>query len=150
MAQARESVLAQRRLRGMVLDAGDHDTWSCGSFFTNPIMSATSFAALQERVQSRLGDGGGPDGASRLPRFDAPYGQVKTSAAWLIDQAGFGKGYGMPGPAAVSSKHPLAVTNRGSATTADVVALAREIRDGVHHTFGVSLVNEPVLVGTSL
>ena len=150
MAQARESVLAQRRLRGMVLDAGDHDTWSCGSFFTNPIMSATSFAALQERVQNRLGDGGGPDGASIVPRFDAPSGQVKTSAAWLIDQAGFGKGYGMPGPAAVSSKHPLAVTNRGSATTADVVALAREIRDGVHQAFGVSLVNEPVLVGTSL
>jgi len=150
MAQARESVLAQRRLRGMVLDAGDHDTWSCGSFFTNPIMSATSFAALQERVQNRLGDGGGPDGASIVPRFDAPSGQVKTSAAWLIDQAGFGKGYGMPGPVAVSSKHPLAVTNRGSATTADVVALAREIRDGVHQAFGVSLVNEPVLVGTSL
>ena len=150
LRDAREAVLAQRRRRGMVLDPADHDTWSCGSFFTNPIMSATSFAALQERVQNRLGDGGGPDGASIVPRFDAPSGQVKTSAAWLIDQAGFGKGYGMPGPAAVSSKHPLAVTNRGSATTADVVALAREIRDGVHHTFGVSLVNEPVLVGTSL
>ena len=75
---------------------------------------------------------------------------MKTSAAWLIDKAGFGKGYRMPGPAAVSTKHPLAVTNRGSATAADVVALAREIRDGVHDAFGVSLVNEPVLVGTSL
>ncbi len=149
MADAREAVLAQRRQRGMVLDAADHDTWSCGSFFTNPIVSAASFAALQERVQTRLVDSGAP-GAPGVPRFDAPFGQVKTSAAWLIDKAGFGKGYGMPGPAAVSSKHPLAVTNRGSATTADVLALAREIRDGVHDAFGVSLVNEPVLVGTSL
>ena len=78
------------------------------------------------------------------------HGQVKTSAAWLIDKAGFGKGYGMQGPAALSTKHTLAVTNRGSATAADVVALAREIRDGVQDAFGVSLVNEPVLVGTSL
>jgi UDP-N-acetylmuramate dehydrogenase len=134
----------------MVLDAGDHDTWSCGSFFTNPIMSAGSYGALQDRAQALLGQSGGPGGIVTVPRFDAPYGQVKTSAAWLIDKAGFGKGYGMPGPAAVSAKHPLAVTNRGSATAADVVALAREIRDGVHDAFGVTLVNEPVLVGTSL
>ena len=147
LADAREAVLAQRRRRGMVLDTADHDTWSCGSFFTNPVMSAGSYAALQDRVQARLGF---DDGNARLPRFDAPDGQVKTSAAWLIDKAGFGKGYRMPGPAAVSTKHPLAVTNRGSATAADVVALAREIRDGVHDAFGVSLVNEPVLVGTSL
>ena len=153
LRDAREAVLAQRRQRGMVLDAEDHDTWSCGSFFTNPIMAAGSYAALQDRVQARLGDGGGPDGIDgpvRVPRFDEPDGRVKTSAAWLIDKAGFGKGYRMPGPAAVSTKHPLAVTNRGSATAADVVALAREIRDGVHDAFGVSLVNEPVLVGTSL
>ena len=147
LADAREAVLAQRRQRGMVLDAADHDTWSCGSFFTNPIMSAGSYAALQDRVQARLGSNDEP---ARLPRFDAPDGQVKTSAAWLIDKAGFGKGYRMPGPAALSTKHALAVTNRGSATAADVVALAREIRDGVHDAFGVSLVNEPVLVGTSL
>ena len=150
MTDAREAVLAQRRQRGMVLDAADHDTWSCGSFFTNPIMSAAAFAALQDRVQSRLGGLAGPYGAGNVPRFDAPRGQVKTSAAWLIDRAGFGKGYGMPGPAAVSAKHPLAVTNRGSATAADVVGLAREIRDGVQDAFGVCLVNEPVLVGTSL
>jgi UDP-N-acetylmuramate dehydrogenase len=153
LADAREAVLAQRRRRGMVLDAADHDTWSCGSFFTNPIMSTGSYAALQDRVKARLGEGGGPDGIDgpiRVPRFDAPDGQVKTSAAWLIDKAGFGKGYRMPGPAALSTKHPLAVTNRGSATAADVVALAREIRDGVRDAFGVSLVNEPVLVGTSL
>ena len=147
LQDAREAVLAQRRQRGMVLDAADHDTWSCGSFFTNPIMSIGSYAALQDRVQTRLG---AIDGPVRVPRFDAPDGQIKTSAAWLIDKAGFGKGYRMPGPAALSTKHVLAVTNRGSATAADVVALAREIRDGVHDAFGVSLVIEPVLVGTSL
>jgi len=150
LADAREAVLAQRRQRGMVLDAADHDTWSCGSFFTNPIMSTGSYAALQDRVQARLVERGVPDEIVNVPRFDAPGGQVKTSAAWLIDKAGFGKGYRMPGPAALSTKHPLAVTNRGSATAADVVALAREIRDGVHDAFGVSLVNEPVLVGISL
>jgi UDP-N-acetylmuramate dehydrogenase len=147
LAEAREAVLAQRRQKGMVLDAADHDTWSCGSFFTNPVMSPGSYAALQERVRTRLGSS---DGATRPPRFDAPHGQVKTSAAWLIDKAGFSKGYRMPGPAALSTKHSLAVTNRGSATAADIVALAREIGDGVHDAFGVRLVNEPVLVGISL
>jgi UDP-N-acetylmuramate dehydrogenase len=150
LAEARDAVLAQRRQRGMVLDPADHDTWSCGSFFTNPIMSPGSFAVLQDRVQTRLGEAGGSGGTLTPPRFEASHGQVKTSAAWLIDKAGFGKGYRMPGPAALSTKHVLAVTNRGSATAADVVALAREIRDGVQDAFGVSLVNEPVLVGTSL
>jgi len=147
LEDARAAVLDQRRQRGMVLDAADNDTWSCGSFFTNPIMSTHSYAALQERAQVRLGAVGEP---VRVPRFDAPDGQVKTSAAWLIDKAGFGKGYRMPGPAALSTKHTLAITNRGSATAADVIALAREIRDGVQDAFGVNLVNEPVLVGTSL
>lgn len=150
LADAREAVLAQRRQRGMVLDPSDHDTWSCGSFFTNPVMSAGAYAELQRRALSLLRDAGGPGGIVDVPRFDAPRGQVKTSAAWLIDHAGFGRGYGMPGPAALSTKHVLALTNRGSATAAQVVALAREIRDGVHDAFGVSLVNEPVLVGTSL
>jgi len=150
LEDAREAVLAQRRQRGMVLDAADHDTWSCGSFFTNPIMSARAYADLQGRAQTRLTDVGGPGGVVKVPRFDTPDGLVKTSAAWLIDKAGFGKGYGLPGPAALSTKHSLAVTNRGSATATDVVALAREIRDGVHDAFGVSLVNEPVLVGISL
>jgi UDP-N-acetylmuramate dehydrogenase len=146
LADAREAVLAQRRQKGMVLDASDHDTWSCGSFFTNPIMSAGSYGRLQDRVRARLGSGDG----DRLPRFDGPDGQVKTSAAWLIDKAGFSRGYRMPGPAALSTKHSLAVTNRGSASAADIVALAREICEGVHGAFGVSLVNEPVLVGISL
>ena len=109
-------------------------------------MSAGSYGTLQDRVRARLGSGDG----DRLPRFDGPDGQVKTSAAWLIDKAGFGRGYRMPGPAALSTKHSLAVTNRGTASAADVVALAREICEGVHDAFGVSLVNEPVLVGISL
>jgi UDP-N-acetylmuramate dehydrogenase len=147
LADVREAVLAQRRQRGMVLDAADHDTWSCGSFFTNPVLSAGSYDALLARVEARLGSAGE---SPRLPRFDAPQGRVKTSAAWLIDHAGFGKGYGIPGPAALSTKHVLAVTNRGSATAEDILSLAREVRDGVQDAFGVSLVNEPVLVGPSL
>ncbi len=147
LGEAREAVLAQRRQRGMVLDPTDHDTWGCGSFFTNPIMSAGSYAALQDRALARLGAASGP---VLVPRFEAPNGQVKTSAAWLIEKAGFAKGHGLPGPAALSTKHTLALTNRGSATSADVVALAREIRDGVQAVFGVSLVNEPALVGTTL
>jgi UDP-N-acetylmuramate dehydrogenase len=145
LADARAAVLEQRRSRGMVLDANDPDTWSCGSFFTNPIVRPREFDALVERV----GDYLGPE-APLPPRFAEPDGRVKTSAAWLIDKAGFGKGHGLPGPAALSTKHTLAVTNRGSATTADVLALAREVRDGVERAFGVRLVNEPVLVGETL
>lgn len=145
LAEAREGVLEQRRRRGMVLDADDHDTWSCGSFFTNPIMSAARFDALVERVRDVLGvEGPTP------PRFEEASGDVKTSAAWLIDKAGFEKGFGMPGPAALSTKHTLAVTNRGSASAADVAALARQVRDGVHERFGITLVNEPVFVGHDL
>ncbi len=144
LADAREAVLEQRRRRGMVLDAADHDTWSCGSFFTNPILTPQQLADLERRVVERLGDAAG------LPRFPEPDGRVKTSAAWLIDRAGFAKGHGLPGPAALSTKHTLALTNRGEATAADLLALAREVRDGVEATFGVRLVNEPVLVGLTL
>lgn len=148
LAEAREAVLEQRRRRGMVLDPNDHDTWSCGSFFTNPILTEGDFAALGDRVRDRLG----PDVAPpRFPAGDgAPAASVKTSAAWLIDHAGFGKGHGLPGPAALSSKHVLALTNRGDATAADIVALARRVRDGVEQVFGVRLVNEPVLVGVEI
>ncbi|WP_237565568.1 UDP-N-acetylmuramate dehydrogenase [Ornithinimicrobium cavernae] len=145
LAEAREAVLQQRRNRGMVLDATDHDTWSCGSFFTNPILPAQEYAALVTRAAERLG----PDGPVP-PRFPSAEGTVKTSAAWLIDRAGFRKGHGLPGPAALSTKHTLALTNRGRARAADVVALAREVRDGVQEAFGVTLVNEPVLVGLTL
>jgi UDP-N-acetylmuramate dehydrogenase len=145
LADARAAVLEQRRSRGMVLDGDDNDTWSCGSFFTNPILRPREFDALVERVGDRLG----PE-APTPPRFAESDGQFKTSAAWLIDKAGFAPGHGLPGPAALSTKHTLAVTNRGVATTADILALAREVRDGVEEAFGVRLVNEPVLVGETL
>lgn len=149
LADARAAVLAQRTQRGMVLDEDDRDTWSCGSFFTNPILSVGEFDELAARAQRLLGDEVSP------PRFADPHGNVKTSAAWLIERAGFGKGYALPGrpepvAASLSTKHTLAVTNRGSATAADILELARHVRDGVEARFGVRLVNEPVLVGTEL
>jgi UDP-N-acetylmuramate dehydrogenase len=145
LADAREAVLQQRRARGMVLDDSDPDTWSCGSFFTNPVLSRHEFDDLVERVGERLGwEGPTP------PRFADGDGRVKTSAAWLIEHSGFGKGFGLPAPAALSTKHTLAVTNRGGASTSDVLALARQVRDGVRDAFGVTLVNEPVLVGERL
>jgi UDP-N-acetylmuramate dehydrogenase len=130
----REAVLEQRRRRGMVLDPDDHDTWSAGSFFTNPILSAADFAALEERCETPP------------PRYPEPDGRIKTSAAWLIEWAGFAKGHGA-GPATLSTKHTLALTNRGGATTADLLRLAAELRDAVAARFGVALVPEPVLVG---
>lgn len=142
--EARTAVLAQRARRGMVLDEADHDTWSCGSFFTNPILSARAFETFEHRAAQVLG----PDGPTP-PRFAADEG-IKTAAAWLIDKAGFGKSYAMPGPAALSTKHTLAITNRGTATAADITALAREIRDGVHDSFGITLVAEPVMVGHTI
>ncbi|GAB3582347.1 UDP-N-acetylmuramate dehydrogenase [Calidifontibacter terrae] len=145
LADAREAVLAQRRKRGMVLDPDDHDTWSCGSFFTNPILSPQRFARFEQQAAQRLGaDGPTP------PKFPGSDGSLKTSAAWLIDKAGFGKGYGMPGPAALSTKHTLAITNRGNATANDIAVLAREVQAGVRDAFGIDLVNEPVFVGHQL
>jgi UDP-N-acetylmuramate dehydrogenase len=134
LAAVREAVLALRRRKGMVLDENDNDTWSAGSFFTNPVLPAERAAAL-------------PAQAPRWPQLD---GTVKTSAAWLIEHAGFGRGFGLPGPAALSTKHTLALTNRGDACAADLVRLAREIRDGVRAAFGITLEPEPVLVGVTL
>lgn len=142
LAAAREAVLEQRRRRGMVLDEDDHDTWSCGSFFTNPLLSQQRYDALAARAREL--------GVGDPPRYPGESGSVKTSAAWLIDNAGFGKGYGLPGPAALSTKHVLAVTNRGPASAADIAALARQVRDGVQERFGIALVNEPVFVGHEL
>ncbi|HEX8487511.1 MAG TPA: UDP-N-acetylmuramate dehydrogenase [Propionibacteriaceae bacterium] len=132
-ADVREAVLALRSSKGMVLDAADPDTWSAGSFFTNPILTREQAETL-------------PAGA---PRFDQPDGRVKTSAAWLIEHAGFGKGYGT-GRAALSTKHTLALTNRGRATAADLASLAAEVRDGVGAVFGITLVPEPLLVNCEL
>ncbi|OYN87529.1 UDP-N-acetylmuramate dehydrogenase [Parenemella sanctibonifatiensis] len=132
-ARVREEVLALRAGKGMVLDQADHDTWSAGSFFTNPILTAEAAAKL-------------PAGA---PRFPQPDGTVKSSAAWLIQHAGFAPGFGT-GPATLSTKHTLALTNRGEAAAADVVALARTVRAGVEDAFGVRLVPEPNLVNCEL
>ncbi|GGX31385.1 UDP-N-acetylenolpyruvoylglucosamine reductase [Streptomyces malachitofuscus] len=143
LATARETVLKLRSGKGMVLDPEDHDTWSAGSFFTNPILDDVAFAAFRTRVRERLGAG------VEAPAYPAGPGHTKTSAAWLIDRAGFTKGYGS-GPARISTKHTLALTNRGDATTEDLLALAREVVAGVHEAFGITLVNEPVTVGVSL
>jgi UDP-N-acetylmuramate dehydrogenase len=129
-ADVRAAVLGLRRRKGMVLDPEDHDTWSTGSFFTNPVVPP----------------GDVPEGA---PAWPQPDGLVKTSAAWLIEHAGFAKGYGND-RVRLSSRHTLALTNRGGATTAELLELARELRDGVARRFAITLVNEPVLVGCRL
>ncbi|GGV77717.1 MULTISPECIES: UDP-N-acetylmuramate dehydrogenase [Streptomyces] len=143
LAAARDTVLKLRAGKGMVLDPEDHDTWSAGSFFTNPILTDADFAAFRDRVHQRLGADVEP------PAYPAGPGRTKTSAAWLIEKAGFPKGYGT-GPARISTKHTLALTNRGGATTEDLLALAREVVAGVREAFGITLVNEPVTVGIDL
>lgn len=131
--RVREAVLQLRRGKGMVLDHQDHDTWSAGSFFTNPILDSDVAAQLP----------------APAPRFPQTGHRVKTSAAWLIENAGFGKGYGTL-PAQLSSKHTLALTNRGGAHASDLLHLAREVRAGVRDRFGIELTPEPVLVGCVL
>lgn len=133
LEEVRAAVLALRAGKGMVLDTADHDTWSAGSFFTNPILDAETAANLP----------------AEAPRFPAEGGLVKTSAAWLIEHAGFSKGYGS-GVASLSTKHTLALTNRGGAHAADVLTLAREIRAGVEARYGIALVPEPVLINCAL
>lgn len=144
----RRTVLALRASKGMVLDPADRDTFSTGSFFTNPLVTAEVAAAL-------------PADAPRYPAGEL----MKLSAAWLIEQAGFSKGYPLATEepatahtpdaasahrASLSTKHTLAITNRGGATAGDILAIAREVRDGVERRFGITLVPEPVLVGCSL
>jgi UDP-N-acetylmuramate dehydrogenase len=141
LGAVRNAVLALRRGKGMVLDPRDADSVSAGSFFTNPILESGAFAALEARARERLGDD------ARVPAFPEPDGRIKTSAAWLIERAGFAKGHGDPAGIAISSKHVLALTNRGAGTTDELVGLAREIADGVEAAFGVRLVPEPVFVG---
>ena len=138
-AAVRAAVLALRAGKGMVLDEADRDTWSVGSFFTNPVVSQHFYHELA----------GGIDRS--VPHYPAPDG-VKLAAGWLVEQAGFGKGYPAvdDAPCRLSTKHALAVTNRGGAGSDDVLALARTVRDGVSDVFGVTLVPEPVLVGCVL
>jgi UDP-N-acetylmuramate dehydrogenase len=143
LAHVRAAVLELRRGKGMVLDPEDPDSVSAGSFFTNPVLRERAFAELRERVADRLG----PDAAP--PAWPTGDRSVKTSAAWLIERADFARGHGNPDGIAISSKHTLALTNRGNGTTAELVALAREIATGVRDAFGVRLVPEPVFVGCS-
>ena len=161
-AVVRRTVLELRRGKGMVLDDDDEDTWSAGSFFTNPVVRESELPLLRSRVADRVGVGP----AEQMPVFAAE-GGVKLSAGWLIERAGFSKGHPLssssgsqtslsgsqtsPQPRArLSTKHTLALTNRGDATADDVIALAREVRDGVRDAFGVELRPEPVWVGCSI
>jgi UDP-N-acetylmuramate dehydrogenase len=150
VARVRAAVLELRGGKGMLADdagagvAPDHDRWSAGSFFTNPVLSSEAAEHLPAEAP-RFAAGGGSSAAVA--------GRVKTSAAWLIEHAGFAKGFGTSGDASaarLSTRHTLALTNRGSATAAGVVELARTVRDGVRDRFGVALEPEPVLVGVAL
>jgi UDP-N-acetylmuramate dehydrogenase len=134
LADVREAVLALRRGKGMVIDAADPDSVSAGSFFTNPILSLEAFDALAASA------------GERPPAFPEPDGRIKTSAAWLIEHAGFGRGHG-EGRAGISTKHTLALVNRGGATATELLALAHAIAGSVRARFGVELTPEPVLVG---
>ena len=137
---ARSAVLELRRAKGMLLDERDHDTWSAGSFFTNPILTAAEFEQLEQRVREHCGD------EAAAPRFDAAGGMVKSSAAWLIEQAGFSRGE-QRGQVALSSKHTLALTNLGAASAAELLAFAHEIAAHVDELFAVKLLPEPALIG---
>lgn len=144
----REAVLELRRSKGMVLDDTDRDTFSCGSFFTNPVLTAEQAASLPAEAprfevadHTRISDIG-----AAAPKVE---GLVKTSAAWLIDHAGFGKGWAVPGSsgaAALSSRHVQALTNRGGAQAADIHALCEAISTEVHDQFGILLEPEPVIL----
>lgn len=162
LAQAREEILRVRASKGMVLDPADHDTWSAGSFFTNPIVSSALADEVARIVAESAADSDAESAAdiaadaTAMPRYpvaasaEHPEGAVKLSAAWLIERAGFPRGFpGDGAPARLSTKHTLALTNRGTATADDIVALAHTIRDGVQERFGVTLVPEPVWIGVS-
>lgn len=138
-AQIRTAVLELRRSKGMVLNPSDHDTWSVGSFFTNPILPVEATAALDLPENA-------PRWEAALPGRAGEVG-VKLSAAWLIEHSGIMKGFALPGAGAgVSTKHVLALTNRGNATAADIQALASHIIAAVQGTYGVTLVPEPVIL----
>jgi UDP-N-acetylmuramate dehydrogenase len=134
LRQARDTVLKLRAGKGMVLDRDEKDTWSVGSFFTNPVVSAARWAEL---------------GLADTPHWPGDDGTVKIPAAWLIEHAGFPKGYAGEG-VSISTKHTLALTNRGPGTTEALLSLARVIRDGVRDRFGIELHPEPVLINCAL
>jgi UDP-N-acetylmuramate dehydrogenase len=142
LGTVRETVIALRKTKGMVIDPADLESVSAGSFFVNPLLDPGQLAALEARIASRAID------PASLPRFPGEGDLVKVPAAWLIEKAGFGKGWSPPGAGRVciSRKHALALVNRGGATAADVLACARAIQDGVRDAFGVTLSIEPVVV----
>jgi UDP-N-acetylmuramate dehydrogenase len=145
LADVRARVLALRRAKGMVLDPSDPDSVSAGSFFVNPTLTSAELAALESRVtQAQV-----LAARESMPRFAAGEGRWKLSAGWLVERAGFVRGYGQ-GHVGVSGKHALALVHRGQGTTRELVDLARQIRDGVRARFGVELAPEPVFVGCAL
>jgi UDP-N-acetylmuramate dehydrogenase len=143
LAETADAVRKIRRRKGMMLTDDDPDTRSAGSFFKNPVARADAVARLAEIAGCRV---------EEVPQFPAGWGyapedgMVKLSAAWLIESAGFGKGFAM-GRAALSSKHVLAIVNRGGATSAEIVALRNAVIAGVERAFAVRLEQEPVLLG---
>jgi len=138
LASVRALVLRLRRAKSMVYDPADANHRSAGSFFTNPLVSPELADAAEAVAQAR--------GLAPMPRYPAAGGQVKLSAAWLIQRSGFPKGYG-DGSVGLSTRHTLAVVNRGQATAAEVVAFAVHLQRGVREAFGVQLTPEPVWVG---
>jgi len=137
LAEVRESVIAIRRSKSMVLDAGDANRRSCGSFFTNPIIPVAELTAVEARAGDRA-----------MPRWPLPGGQVKLSAAWLIERAGYPRGRA-DGPVGLSTRHALAIVAHDGATACDVVAFARRIQAAVDARFGVRLTPEPVFWGVA-
>jgi UDP-N-acetylenolpyruvoylglucosamine reductase len=142
--EVRSAVIELRQRKGMVIDPADPDTRSAGSFFLNPVIGPAALSRVEDAARARYG----PEVA--VPRYPADGDQVKLPAAWLIERAGFTRGYSQGDGARISTKHTLALVNSGSATTAALLALAREIRDGVRATFGVTLTPEPTLFNVAL
>ncbi|MEP7126516.1 MAG: UDP-N-acetylmuramate dehydrogenase, partial [Byssovorax sp.] len=144
LAEVREAVLALRKSKSMLRDPGDENGQSAGSFFMNPTIDDADLAAVSARVEAAGALGPG----EAMPTYAATPGRTKLAAGWLIERAGFGKGTG-EGRVGLSTKHALAIVNRGGATAAEVVAFARQVQDGVRERFGVTLHPEPVLMGFS-
>jgi len=140
LSVARETVLDLRRSKSMVVDPADPESVSAGSFFTNPLLTIADMADLKARAEELLG----PD--DQPPSYPAPEGLAKTSAAWLIERAGFSRGFG-DGAIGLSRNHTLAIVNRGGGTTAELTTFAHGIADRVNDVFGVALRPEPVFVG---
>jgi UDP-N-acetylmuramate dehydrogenase len=144
LREARDAVRAIRARKAMLITPGDPDCRSAGSFFKNPIVTIETFA----RIEAAAKEQGLISEDERAPSFPSTEGKVKVPAAWLIERAGFRKGYSR-GRVGISSKHTLAIVNRGGATAREVIELAREIQERVSERFGVPLTPEPVFVGFS-